>query len=63
MGLDPDKVAHIRIGTPFLGNSSWQRIHQLTEPVSAPEASFRMVPEFQYLQANNRSNGFAEIGE
>jgi uncharacterized protein (DUF362 family) len=62
MGLDPNKVAHIRVGTEFLGNSSAQRIRQLGEPVSAPEVPFRTVPEFEYLQVNNRPNGTAEGG-
>src|SRR5579864_4189366 len=33
MGLDPDKVAHIRAGAQFLGNSSCERIDQFGEPV------------------------------
>jgi uncharacterized protein (DUF362 family) len=63
MGLDPDKVEHIRVGAQFLGNSSGQRIHQLAEPLTSPEIPFRLVPEFQYLQANNRSKGSAERAE
>jgi uncharacterized protein (DUF362 family) len=54
MGLDPDKVTHIRVGAQFLGSSSAQRIHQLAEPVSEPQTPFRMVPEFEYLRANEQ---------
>jgi uncharacterized protein (DUF362 family) len=62
MGLDPEKVAHIQVGAEFLGNSSAQRILQLAEPVSAPEAPFRLVPEFEYLRATARANESPEIG-
>ena len=54
MGLEPDKVTHIRVGAQFLGNSSLQRIQQLAEAVTAPQAPFRMVPEFEYLRVNNQ---------
>ena len=50
MGLDAEKIAHIRVGAEFLGNSSIGRIDQLGEPVLAPAAPFQMVPEFEYLR-------------
>jgi len=53
MGLDPDKVAHIRVGADFRGNSSLHRIRQLAETVTAPQFPFRMVPEFEYLRVNS----------
>lgn len=56
MGLDPDKVTHIRVGAQFLGNSSRQQIEQIAEPVSSPEIPFRMVSEFGYLQVANRGS-------
>jgi uncharacterized protein (DUF362 family) len=62
MGLDPEQVAHIRIGKQFLGNSSVRRIHQLADPVGAPETPFRMVPEFEYLRVNKQPNGSAKTG-
>jgi len=50
MGLDPDKVAHIRAGAQFLGNSSFERIDQLGEPVRPPLSVFQLLPEFEYLR-------------
>jgi uncharacterized protein (DUF362 family) len=52
MGLDPDKITHIRTGAEFLGNSSDVKIDQLGEPIYLPETPFWMVPEFQYLRMN-----------
>jgi uncharacterized protein (DUF362 family) len=50
MGLDAEKIAHIRVGAEFLGNSSAAQIDQLGEPVCDPVTPFRMVPEFEYLR-------------
>jgi uncharacterized protein (DUF362 family) len=50
MGLDAEKIAHIRVGAEFLGNSSIGRIDQLGEPLLAPATPFQMVPEFEYLR-------------
>lgn len=50
MGLNPDKVAHIRVGAQFLGNSSIDRIDQLGEQVRAWEPAFHLLPEFEYLR-------------
>jgi uncharacterized protein (DUF362 family) len=52
MGLDADRVTHIRVGAQFLGNSSIARIDQLAEPVCLPTTPFEMVPEFEYLRMN-----------
>jgi uncharacterized protein (DUF362 family) len=52
MGLDPDRIIHIRAGAQFLGNSSIERIVQLAEPVDLPETPFQTVPEFEYLRVN-----------
>jgi uncharacterized protein (DUF362 family) len=52
MGLAPDKVAHIRVGAQFLGNSSNALIDQLAEAVQVPETPFELVPEFAYLRAS-----------
>jgi uncharacterized protein (DUF362 family) len=57
MGLDPEKVVHIRGAAQFLGNSSVAQIDQLAEPVSAPAAPFKTVAEFEYLQASNPLHG------
>jgi uncharacterized protein (DUF362 family) len=62
MGLDPEKVTHIRVGAQFLGNSSVERIVQLAWPVEAPEIPFRLVPDFEYLQLNNHAKAFPESG-
>jgi uncharacterized protein (DUF362 family) len=53
MGLDPEKVVHIRGAAQFLGNSSIGQIDQLAEPVFAPAAPFETVADFEYLQASN----------
>jgi uncharacterized protein (DUF362 family) len=57
MGLDPEKVVHIRAAAQFLGNSSDMQIDQLAEPVSAPATSFETVAEFEYLQASKLLHG------
>jgi uncharacterized protein (DUF362 family) len=60
MGLDPDKVTHIRVGAQFLGNSSVQQIVQLAERLEAPDIPFRLVPDFEYLQLNKHTKAFSE---
>lgn len=50
MGLDPDKVAHIRAGAQFLGNSSFERIDQFGETVRPPVPPFQLLPELEYLR-------------
>jgi uncharacterized protein (DUF362 family) len=55
MGLNPDKIAHIQAGSQFLGNSATDRIDQLGESVHLPEASFQVVPEFEYLRIRSES--------
>ena len=53
MGLDPDKVVHIRAGAQFLGNSSFERIDQLGELVRPPVPAFQLLPEFERLREMN----------
>jgi uncharacterized protein (DUF362 family) len=53
MGLDPDKIVHLRAGAQFLGNSSMARIDQLGEAVCFPEMPFQTAPELEYLRLNN----------
>jgi uncharacterized protein (DUF362 family) len=55
MGLEPAKIAHIRAGEQFLGNSSVARIDQLAETVSFPEVPFQTVPQFEHLRFNRDS--------
>ena len=55
MGLDPEKIVHIRGGAPFLGNSAIERIDQLGERVCFPPISFETVPEFEYLHLREHS--------
>ena len=50
MGLDPEKITHIRIGSQFLGNTSVGRIGQLAEPIPVPATPFEVVPEFDHLR-------------
>lgn len=49
MGLDPEKVAHIREGSKFLGNSSLHLIDAVGEPARPPASPFQVVREFEYL--------------
>jgi uncharacterized protein (DUF362 family) len=58
MGLDTDRIVHIRAGAQFLGNAAIERIDQLAEPVELPQTTFQMVPEFQYLRLNNNLEPF-----
>lgn len=50
MGLEPDKITHIRVGAQFLGNSSEELIRQLAEALDPPKCPFRLVPEFEHLR-------------
>jgi uncharacterized protein (DUF362 family) len=50
MGLDPDKITHIRVGAQFLGNSEEALIRQLAEVLDAPHCPFQLVPEFEHLR-------------
>ncbi|MCU1297760.1 MAG: hypothetical protein JWO91_2038 [Acidobacteriaceae bacterium] len=52
MGLDPEKIAHIRTGAEFLGNASADKIDQFAEPIRSPGTPFLMVREFAYLRSN-----------
>jgi uncharacterized protein (DUF362 family) len=51
MGFEPDRVAHIRDGSRFLGNSRIGLIDQVGETLMSPVVPFQVVPEFQYLHA------------
>jgi uncharacterized protein (DUF362 family) len=55
MGLDPDRIVHIRAGAQFLGNSAIEQIDQLAEAVAFPETAFQVVPEFEHLRLNGHS--------
>jgi uncharacterized protein (DUF362 family) len=50
MGLDPDRITHIRVGAQFLGNSSEELIRQLAEALDPLQCPFRLVPEFEHLR-------------
>jgi uncharacterized protein (DUF362 family) len=51
MGFDPDRIAHIREGSRFLGNASLALIDQVGEIVGPPTKPFEVVPEFRHLYA------------
>ena len=51
MGLDPDRVAHIRVGARFLGNAAPARIDQVGHAARLPTTPFLVVPEFRNLYA------------
>ena len=50
MGMEPDRVAHIREASKFLGNSSAELIDQAREAVRSPGVPFQVVPEFEFLR-------------
>ncbi len=50
MGLEPDRVVHIREGSKFLGNSSSARIDFAAETLRIPGEPFKVVPEFEFLR-------------
>jgi len=52
MGFDPVRIAHIWEASKFLGNASTEFIDQLANRVTLPETPFKVVPEFEYLQAS-----------
>ena len=51
MGFEPRRIAHIREGARFLGNSDPGDIVQVGEAVTTPANPFRVVPEFADLYA------------
>lgn len=50
MGLDPDKLMHVRAGAQFLGNSATEQIDELGEPIYTAMSAFQEVSEFEYLR-------------
>ena len=50
MGLESNRVPHIREGSRFLGNSSGAAIDQAGERLTPPEIPFEVVPDWRYLQ-------------
>lgn len=50
MGLEPERVVHIREGSKFLGNSSSALIDFVGETVRIPGEPFKVVPEFEFLR-------------
>ncbi len=51
MGFEPDRIAHIREGSRFLGNASLALVDQVGEIVNPPTKPFQVVPEFRHLYA------------
>src|SRR5271157_6218988 len=50
MGFEPDRIAHIREGSRFLGNSSPKLADQVGEVIAPPTTPFEVLPEFRYLR-------------
>lgn len=50
MGLEPDRVPHIREASKFLGNCRLEMIDQAGERVQSPDVPFQVVPEFEFLR-------------
>jgi len=51
MGFEPGRIAHVREGARFLGNSGPERIDEVGERVDPPAKPFDVVPEFRLLHA------------
>jgi hypothetical protein len=49
MGLEPDRVPHIREASHFLGNSSVTLFDQAGEALQPSKIPFQVVPEFRHL--------------
>jgi len=49
MGFEPNRIAHIREASRFLGNSSTALTDQVGEPLKAPGVPFQVVPDWEYL--------------
>jgi len=49
VGFEPNRVAHIREASRFLGNSSTALIDQVGETLMAPDVPFQVVPDWEYL--------------
>lgn len=52
MGLEPDRVPHIREAARFLGNSSTAAIDQVGEALVKLKAPFEVVPDWQFLRSS-----------
>lgn len=50
MGLEPDRVPHLREASRFVGNSATTVIEQVAEMLVPPEVPFRVVPDWDYLR-------------
>ena len=62
MGLEPDRVPHIREAAKFLGNSLPSLIDQSGEVLRPPDVPFTVVPEFELLRrAKPLESGIAGI--
>ncbi len=57
MGLDAEKIAHIRAAARFLGHCAIERIDQLAETACSTDAPFQTVPEYKYLRVCDRPGG------
>ncbi len=55
MGLDPERIVHIRAGAQFLGSFSAERTDQVAESMYLPAVPFRTGTEFQYLRIDQDS--------
>jgi hypothetical protein len=51
MGFEPDRIAHIREGSKFIGNASPALIDRVGEPVNLLASPFQVAPDFQHLHA------------
>jgi len=51
MGFAPTRIAHVREGSSFLGNSALILIDQVGETITRPAIPFQVVPDWSCLQA------------
>jgi uncharacterized protein (DUF362 family) len=49
MGFEPNRIAHIREASRFLGNSSTALTDQVGEPLKTPGVPLQVVPDWEYL--------------
>jgi len=50
MGLEPNRIPHIREASRFLGNSCMALIDQVGEKLMPPKIPFEVMPDWEHLR-------------
>jgi len=50
MGLEPNRIPHIREASRFLGNSCMALIDQVGEKLTPPKIPFEVMPDWKHLR-------------